>query len=123
MQRYSSGSSFEAQIGYSRAVFDGTYLHISGTTGYDYQTMQIDDDVQQQVIQCLSNIDQVLAQFKLDASHIVRIQYILPRREDFAPCWPILRKYFAEGGPAATMIVAGLAEPEMKIEIEVTAKA
>lgn len=118
----SSGSSFEREIGYSRAVVDGDWVFIAGTTGFDYRTMTIADDVVAQAEQCLRNIDAVLAEAGSARSDIVRIRYVLPRVEDFEPCWPLLRAYFGEGRPAATMIEAGLADRRMKIEIEVTAK-
>ncbi len=122
MNRITTNSTFEAQIGYCRAVNDGEYLHISGTTGYDYETMTINPDPITQATQCLENISGVLAGQGLNFSHVVRVNYIFPVREDFPKCWPVLRKYFGESPPAATMIVAALAEPEMKLEIEVTAK-
>ena len=118
----SSGSSFEREIGYSRAVVDGEWVFVSGTTGFDYEAMTISDDVKEQAKQCLLNIDRALAEAGSDKSHIVRVRYILPRGEDFEPCWPVLREYFADVRPAATMISAGLANPRMKIEIEVTAR-
>jgi enamine deaminase RidA (YjgF/YER057c/UK114 family) len=118
----SSGSSFEREIGFSRAVVDGEWIFVSGTTGFDYEKMAIADDVLEQAKQCLANIDRVLAQAGGNKSNVVRVRYILPRAEDFEPCWPILREYFADVRPAATMISAGLADPRMKIEIEVTAR-
>jgi enamine deaminase RidA (YjgF/YER057c/UK114 family) len=118
----SSGSSFEREIGYSRAVVDGDWVFISGTTGFDYATMTISDNVIEQAEQCLRNIEQALAEAGSRRADVVRVRYILPRVEDFEPCWPVLRKYFGEVRPAATMIVAGLADPRMKIEIEVTAR-
>ena len=118
----SSGSTFEALIGYSRAVVDGDWIFVSGTTGYDYSTMTISDDVIDQTRQCLRNIDHALAQAGATRAHIVRVHYIVPNLQDFEPCWPTLREYFAAVLPAATMFSAGLADPRMKIEIEVTAK-
>ncbi len=118
----SSGSSFEREIGYSRAVVDGDWVFISGTTGFDYATMTISDNVIEQAEQCLRNIEQALAEAGSRRADVVRVRYILPRVEDFEPCWPVLRKYFGEVRPAATMIVAGLADPRMKVEIEVTAR-
>jgi enamine deaminase RidA (YjgF/YER057c/UK114 family) len=93
----SSGSSFERQIGFSRAVVDGEWVFVSGTTGFDYSTMTISDDV-------------------------VRVRYILPTAADFESCWPVLRRYFGDVRPAATMVAAGLVDPRIKIEIEVTAR-
>lgn len=118
----SSGSSFEREIGFSRAVVDGEWIFVSGTTGFDYERMTIPDDILEQAKQCLANIDRVLAEAGGHKSDIVRVRYILPRARDFELCWPILREYFAGVRPAATMISAGLADPRMKIEIEVTAR-
>jgi enamine deaminase RidA (YjgF/YER057c/UK114 family) len=118
----SSGSSFEREIGYSRAVVDGDWVFVAGTTGFDYETMTISDDVVEQVEQCLRNIAKALADAGSGFADIVRVRYILPRREDFEPCWPVLRKHLGEVRPAATMIEAGLSDPRMKIEIEVTAR-
>jgi enamine deaminase RidA (YjgF/YER057c/UK114 family) len=118
----SSGSSFERQIGYSRAVVDGDWVFVAGTTGFDYSTMTISDDVAAQAAQCLKNIDAALTEAGSRFADIVRVRYILPNVADFEPCWPVLRQYFGEVRPAATMIAAGLADPRMKIEIEVTAK-
>jgi enamine deaminase RidA (YjgF/YER057c/UK114 family) len=118
----SSGSSFERQIGYSRAVVDGDWVFVAGTTGFDYATMTISDDVATQAAQCLNNIHAALTEAGSRFEDIVRVRYILPNAADFEPCWPVLRQYFGEVRPAATMIAAGLADPRMKIEIEVTAK-
>jgi len=118
----SSGSSFEREIGYSRAIVDGDWVFISGTTGFDYEAMTISGDVIAQAEQCLRNIEKALAEAGSRWADVVRVRYILPRVEDFEPCWPVLRRYFGEVRPAATMIAAGLSDPRMKIEIEVTAK-
>jgi len=118
----SSGSSFEAQIGYSRAVVDGDWIFVSGTTGFDYATMAIADDIAAQCAQTLANIEAALAQAGATLADIVRVHYILPRAEDFPACWPVLRERFGAIRPAATMFAAGLADPRMKIEIEVTAR-
>ena len=118
----SSGSPFEAQIGYSRAVVDGDWVFVSGTTGFDYALMTISDDVLEQAEQCLKNIQSALQQAGSSLSDVVRVTYVLPNSADFEPCWPILRKYFGDVRPAAMMISAGLADPRMKIEIEVTAR-
>jgi enamine deaminase RidA (YjgF/YER057c/UK114 family) len=117
----SSGSTFEEQIGYSRAVVVGDWVFVSGTTGYDYQTMCISDDLLEQTEQCLKNIDSALRQAGSSLKDVVRVTYVLPNKTDFETCWPVLRKYFGEVRPAAMMISAGLADPRMKIEIEVTA--
>ena len=118
----SSGSRFEAEIGYSRAVVDGEWVFVSGTTGFDYATMTIADDVVAQCEQVMRNIDAALKEAGASISDVVRVTYILPRRQDFPACWPVLKRYFGEGRPAATMIEAGLVGPEIKIEIEVTAR-
>jgi enamine deaminase RidA (YjgF/YER057c/UK114 family) len=117
----SSGSPLERDIGYSRAVVDGDWVFVSGTTGFDYQTMAISGDVVEQAEQCLRNIERALQEAGSNFAEVVRVRYILPRVEDFPLCWPVLRRYFGEVRPAATMISAGLADPRMKIEIEVTA--
>jgi enamine deaminase RidA (YjgF/YER057c/UK114 family) len=118
----SSGSTFERDIGYARAVVDGDWVFVSGTTGFDYSTMTIPDGVVAQAEQCLKNIEAALAEAGCSLRDVVRVRYILPDREEFEPCWPILRSAFAESPPAATMIMAGLSDPRMRIEIEVTAR-
>ncbi len=120
-QLISSGSTFEAEIGYSRAVVQGDWVFVSGTTGFDYQTMMISDDLVMQTEQCLKNIEAALAQAGSSMADVVRVTYVLPSGNEFSQCWPVLRKYFGEVRPAAMMISAGLADPRMKIEIEVTA--
>ncbi len=121
-QLISSGSTFEREIGYSRAVVDGEWIFVSGTTGFDYAAMTIEDDVVAQTEQCLRNIQAALAQAGATLADVVRVAYVLPRAEDFPACWPTLRRYFGEIRPAATMIAAGLSDPRMRIEIEVTAR-
>jgi enamine deaminase RidA (YjgF/YER057c/UK114 family) len=118
----SSGSTFEQDIGYSRAVVDGDWVFVSGTTGFDYATMTIADDVAEQAEQCLRNIEQALAEAGATFADVVRARYILPDPADFPACWPALRRAFGQTRPAATMIAAGLADPRMRIEIEVTAR-
>ena len=117
----SSGSKFEAEIGYSRAVVQGDWVFVSGTTGYDYATMTIADDVAAQTDQCLKNIDAALRQAGSSLRDVVRVTYVLPNGDEFQKCWPVLGKYFGDVRPAAMMIAAGLADPRMRIEIEVTA--
>lgn len=117
----SSGSPFEAEIGYSRAVVDGGRVWVSGTTGFDYATMTISDDVAEQCEQALRNVKAALNEAGAELGDVVRVRYILPRAEDFPACWPVLRRWFGEVRPAATMFVAGLADPRMKIEIEADA--
>lgn len=118
----SSGSKFEAEIGYSRAVVEGDMVYVSGTTGYNYTNMTISNDVVEQADQCFKNIDAALKQAGSSLEKIVRVHYIFPNREDFQKCWPVFKKYLGEVRPAATMFVAGLSVDEMKIEVEVTAK-
>lgn len=118
----SSGSSFETEIGYSRAAVVDDWVFVSGTTGFDYATMTIADDLVAQTEQCLQNIVAALAQAGATTADVVRVTYVLPPGNDFSVCWPTLRWYFGEVRPAAMMISAGLADPRMRIEIEVTAK-
>ena len=117
----SSGSTFEEQIGYSRAVVAGDWVFVSGTTGFDYNAMTIPDGLLAQTEQCLKNIESALREAGSSLQDVVRVTYVLPDGDEFAQCWPVLRKYFGEVRPAAMMISAGLADPRMKIEIEVTA--
>lgn len=117
----SSGSTFEAEIGYSRAVVAGPWVLVSGTTGFDYSTMTIAEDVVAQAEQCMMNIAAALAEAGASVADVVRVHYLLPSATDFERCWPVLRRWFGNVRPAATMISAGLADPRMKIEIEVTA--
>lgn len=120
-QHISSGSLFEQQIGYSRAVVAGDWVFVSGTTGFDYSTMQISDDIAQQTEQCLLNIQAALQQAGASLDDVVRVNYVLPDASLFEACWPALRKHLGRARPAAMMISAGLLDPRMKIEIEVTA--
>jgi enamine deaminase RidA (YjgF/YER057c/UK114 family) len=119
----SSGSRFEQDIGYSRAVVDGEWIFVSGTTGFDYSTMSISDSVIEQCEQALKNIQAALREAGAELSDVVRVTYILPQAEQFPECWPVLRKYFGTVRPAATMISARLLDARMKIEIEVTARS
>ncbi|HEY0640033.1 MAG TPA: RidA family protein [Pseudonocardiaceae bacterium] len=118
----SSGSSFEESIGYSRAVVDGGWVFVAGTTGFDYATMTISDDLLTQARQCLTNVATALRAAGCTLDDVVRVRYLLPSREDFEPCWPLLREAFGRARPAATMMVVGLSDPRMRIEIEVTAR-
>ncbi len=117
----SSGSTFEQEIGYSRAVMVGDWVFVSGTTGFDYRSMTIADGIVEQTEQCLKNIESALAEAGATLADVVRVTYIVPQADQFRDCWPVLRRYFGEIRPAATMISAGLADPRMRIEIEVTA--
>ncbi len=117
-----SGSSFEAEIGYARAVVYRDWVHVAGTTGFDYATMTISDDVVAQVEQCVANIGDALSEAGCTFADVVRVRYLLPDRNDFEPCFPTLRRTFGDVRPAATMMVCGLSDPRMKIEIEVDAR-
>lgn len=117
----SSGSAFEAQIGYSRAVAQGPWVFVSGTTGFDYATMTIAEAVEDQAEQCLKNIDTALREAGASMKDVVRVTYVLPRGDDFQRCWPVLQRWFGDVRPAAMMISAQLLDPRMRIEIEVTA--
>ena len=117
----SSGSPFEAQIGYSRAVVVGDWIFVSGTTGFDYGTMTISSHVVEQAEQCLKNIAAALNQAGASMADVVRVTYVLPDASQFEACWPVLQKYFGDVRPAAMMISAGLLDARMLIEIEVTA--
>ncbi|ONG56734.1 hypothetical protein BKE38_05380 [Pseudoroseomonas deserti] len=118
----SSGSRFEAEIGYSRAVLVGDTVYVAGTTGYDYATMAIADDVAAQCDQAFRNIQAALAQAGASMDDVVRVTYIVPRREDWEPCWPVTRRWLGHARPASTLMHAGLQTDAMRIEIEVTAR-
>ena len=120
-KRISQGSTFERDIGFSRAVVDKRWVFVSGTTGYDYSTMTISDDVVEQCRQTLANVDDALVRAGSCADDVVRVRYMVPNRADFEPCWPLLREYFADALPAATLTIVDLLTPAMKFEIEVTA--
>ena len=120
-QLISSRSTFEQEIGYSRAVVAGEWVFVSGTTGFDYSSMTIAEGLLEQTEQCLKNIASALQQAGSNLADVVRVTYVLPNGAEFPECWPVLRKYFGEVRPAAMMISAGLADPRMRIEIEVTA--
>ncbi|KAM0202848.1 hypothetical protein ACHAPA_000724 [Fusarium lateritium] len=121
-QNISSGSAFEELIGYSRAVVTGDWVFVSGTTGYDYKTGQISADVSEQADQTMTNIAAALKDAGASVSDVVRVRYILPDRDDFPKTWPVLKKWFGDVRPAATMVQSALMKEEMKIEIEVTAR-
>ncbi|SMN01332.1 acetyltransferase [uncultured Candidatus Thioglobus sp.] len=118
----SSGSEFESAIGFSRAVVDGDYVFVSGTTGYDYHAMSISDNLIEQAEQCFTNIEKVLLEAGSSLEQVVRVHYIFPDKADFEPCWPVFKKYFGVACPAATMFVADLWDEKMKLELEVTAR-
>jgi len=113
---------FEERIGYSRAVISGDMVFVSGTTGFDYATMTLPDGVVEQCAQAVANVERALEEAGATLADVVRVRYIVPDRRDFEPCWPTLRRAFGEAAPAATMMVAGLLDPRMRIEIEVTAR-
>jgi enamine deaminase RidA (YjgF/YER057c/UK114 family) len=121
-RKISSGSTFEQQIGYSRAIVDGDFVFVSGTTGFDYATMTLPEGALAQCEQALKNIEGALGKAGATFDDVVRVRYILPDGGDFEPCWPALRRAFGASRPAATAIVAGLIDPKMRIEIEVTAR-
>ncbi|WP_433828185.1 RidA family protein [Actinoplanes sp. CA-015351] len=116
-----SGSEYEERFGYARAVLDGDRVHVSGTTGFDYATMTISDDVAEQTEQCLRTIASALAEAGGSIADVVRVRYLLPSGADFEACAPVLSRWFGDVRPAATMMVVGLLDPRMKIEIEVEA--
>lgn len=118
----SSGSAFEAIAGYSRAVVDGDWIHVAGTTGFDYSTMTIAEDLAAQTRQIFANIAAALKQADATLDDVVRVTYYLAEREYFEKAAPIFGEYFARARPAATAIVCGLVDARMKIEIEVTAR-
>jgi enamine deaminase RidA (YjgF/YER057c/UK114 family) len=120
-QLISSGSRFEAEIGYSRAVRQDPWVFVSGTTGFDYATMTLPEGIEAQTAQCLKNIEAALRAAEASFADVVRVTYVLPKADDFPKCWPLLRACFGESRPAAMMISAGLLDPRMLIEIEVTA--
>lgn len=120
-QRISTGSTFESEIGFSRAMVVGDTIYVSGTTGFDYTTMTIADDIVEQTEQCFRNIDAVLAAAGATLDDIVRVTYIVPAIDDFKLCWPVLKQRLGHVRPAATAISAALVDPRMQIEIEVTA--
>ena len=118
----SSGSTFEALIGYSRAVVEGEWVFVSGTTGFDYSAMTIAEDIVEQTEQCFRNIADALGRAGASLADVVRVTYVVPDASEFERCWPVLRRHFGEIRPAAMMISAGLSDPRMRIEIEVTAR-
>ncbi len=117
-----SGSTFEAQAAYSRAVVDGDWVFVAGTTGYDYKSMSIAEGIVEQAEQCFANIEHALHEAGASLADVVRVHYIVPVAADFEQCWPVLRKHFGDVRPAATMFSAGLIDPRIRIEIEVTAR-
>ncbi|MCP3976900.1 MAG: RidA family protein [bacterium] len=117
----SHGSTFEEQVGYSRAVVADPWVFVAGTTGFDYSEMTISEDIVEQVDQTLANIDAALTEAGASAADVVRARYYLPNGEDFEACYPSLKRYFGAAPPAAIMVICDLLDPRIKIEIEVTA--
>lgn len=122
VRHISTGSPFEAQIGYSRAVVADGWVFVAGTTGYDYASMTLPDGIEAQCRNTLATIAKTLKDAGSGLDHVVRVNYIVPDVAEWPNCWPILSEAFAVARPAATMISARLQNPEMKIEIEVTAR-
>jgi enamine deaminase RidA (YjgF/YER057c/UK114 family) len=118
----SSGSPFEAEAGYSRAVVDGEWVFVAGTTGFDYAAMTISDDPAEQARQALRNIAAALAEAGASLADIVRVKYYLPDATDWPRIVPVLGEAFGSVRPAATALICGLIDTRMKIEIEVTAR-
>ncbi len=118
----SSGSTFEKEIGYSRAVVDGEWIFVSGTTGFDYSKMTISDDLLEQTDQCFRNIEMALKEAGSSLKDTVRVTYVFPVAADFEKCWPVMRRYLGDVRPAALMISAGRSDPRMLIEIQITAR-
>jgi enamine deaminase RidA (YjgF/YER057c/UK114 family) len=118
----SSGSRFEEEVGYSRAVVDGDFVFVSGCTGYDYKTMTISSDAVAQCEQVFRNIEAALREAGAELGDVVQVLFILPNRADWPSCWPVIRRHVGDVRPASTMIVAGLAVEKMKIESQVTAR-
>lgn len=122
VRHITTGSPFEAQIGYSRAVVADGWVFVAGTTGYDYTTMTMPDSIADQCRNALATIDTALQEAGSGLDHVVRVTYIVPCADEWSECWPVVSAAFATARPAATMFSAGLQNPEMKIEIEVTAR-
>ncbi len=122
MRRISTNSEFEKAAGYSRAVVDDDYVHVSGTTGFDYETMSISDDVTEQAHQAFRNIARTLAAARCSFADLVRVVYYMPERDDFAVLAPVFKQYLGPNPPAATAVVADLIDPRIRIEIEATAR-
>jgi enamine deaminase RidA (YjgF/YER057c/UK114 family) len=121
-KRISSGSSFEAVAGYSRAVVDGEFIFVAGTTGFDYARMTIEPGVEAQTHQTFRNIASALAEAGAGLDDVVRVRYYLTETADFQKVAPIFGQYLGKAKPAATAVICGLVDPAMRIEIEVTAK-
>ena len=121
-RRIRSGAPWEPKVGYCRAVVVDGWVLVSGTTGTDHATGAIPEGVEAQCVLALAIIERALAEAGASMADVVRVRYVLPRREDFEPCWPLLARAFGDHPPAATMIEAGLIDPRHRIEIEVDAR-
>ncbi|SDG66910.1 RidA family protein [Roseospirillum parvum] len=121
-RRISTGSPFEARIGYSRAVVSGDWVFVAGTTGYDYATMTMPETIEAQCRNTLATIERALKEAGASLDDVVRVRYIVPDADEWPKCWPITSAAFAKAKPAATMLSAALQSSDMKIEIEVTAR-
>lgn len=121
MKQISTGSPFEATMGYSRAIVKGGWCFVSGVTGYDYATMQMPDGIADQARNCFATIAAVLVEAGFDMTDIVRVQYTVVSADMVEALVPALGEALGHIRPAATMVIAGLIRPEMKVEIEVTA--
>jgi enamine deaminase RidA (YjgF/YER057c/UK114 family) len=121
VKQISTGSPFEATMGYSRAIVKGGWCFVSGVTGYDYATMQMPDGIADQARNCFATIAAVLFEAGFDMTDIVRVQYTVVSADMVEALVPALGEALGHIRPAATMVIAGLIRPEMKVEIEVTA--
>ncbi len=121
-QLISSGSEYERKFGYSRAVVDGDDIFVSGTTGFDYATGEISEDPAEQTRQTLRTIEAALVEAGSSLSDVVRARYYLPNVDDWETVSEVLGEIFGDIRPAATAVIAGLIDPRMKVEIEVTAR-
>lgn len=121
-ERFSGGSTFETEFAYSRAVVDGDWVFVAGTTGYDYSTMTISNDVATQARQCFLNIKATLADAGATLNDIVRVTYLVPDRKNIAALSPVFQEFLGDIMPAATLQIVGLLDTAMQIEIEVTAR-
>lgn len=122
MRRISTNSEFEKAVGYSRAVVDDDYVHVSGTTGFDFETMEISDDVAAQAHQAFANIARALAAARVSFADLVRVTYYVADADDFDALAPVFKQHLGPNPPAATALVTQLIDPRIKIEIEVTAR-
>ncbi|MBS28466.1 MAG: acetyltransferase [Alphaproteobacteria bacterium] len=122
MRRISTNSEFEKAVGYSRAVVDEDYVHVSGTTGFDYETITISDDVTEQAHQVFANIARTLAAARCSFADLVRVRYYIADAADFETLAPVFKQYLGPNPPAATAVIAQLIDPRIKVEIEATAR-